>query len=758
MAMNPQKRQGMLDNPIDRSNLVNDPDYAHQEGYNPFALTSPGLFTLRYGEVTPTSVFDTVSGDRHLMSEGVKVFLDEVQNRVMSDINTYVDYFNVPYRSIFPINWDKIIVHPNRGSDVPFGALPQIPFLHLMRNLLNATLDITVRPIGVNEVLSLDTSDRGWTFESFSYSSLFNGEEDTPYLSDIYLSNIQFVRLLYFCFIMSRGQLLDNLNYALENISDDIYGINTRYGYQKNNFQQRIDDFFEILARAAIANKFSLVGIDLSFNSNDDEFNLMNNFYDFALVDNYSQQNGVKLRYMPDAEGEWSLSDFRAALYDCFERGLYPLIYAKDYENRGYSIPYVLTNDAVSILEYFEGYLFQFQTPDLTVTEFDNFFDAGYMNPARIVAYQQSVAEYFSNDTVDSVFTSELWMQNIRSLMYPSVDMLGTEPTFRYNGIDTEYDMFTTGGFVRAWFSSWSLLNGYLTRLLPFLSNVFIQRRSIRFRDYFASARTRMLAVGDLRIPVQSDGTISPIDTTKGIMFQRFFNAVNRWTRKVKNYMASLFGVVPTVNECSPSWICRRVNAMQSDTIAKTSGDDQGKVSTNLVSTTSDFIFDIFIDDFSVVLGVTSFDIQPYYSSGVDRSYRHIDRFSMFNPMLQNIGDQEIRTDELTGDVKLFPDNPFGYVTRYGEYKVGVPRAHGGFVNNIPARVFIYPVKTMSQYSGDKVTWRIDSDFIRDAPYFLDLFKPALTSLSPAQYYHFTASVNNPHNSSRKISMWPGIL
>lgn len=753
MAFNPQKRQGLLDNPIDRTNLVNDPNYVHEEGYNPFPLTSPGLFTLRYGEVSPTSVFDTVSGDRHLMSEGVKVFLDEIQNRVISDINTYVDYFNVPYRSIFPINWDKIIVHPNRGSDVPLAALPQIPFLHLMHKLLNAPVTgVSVRPIGGGSIVPIEIDDSGGLADLSLYE-VNTFESTTP--AQWYASNFYFVRLLYLCFIMSRGQLLDNLNYSLDYVSPSVSSVNSRYGFVKNHFQEIIDGFFDSLSGIASEFSVSLVGVDLSYNSDEGENILTNNYYDFSRVRAYSQDNAVKLRYIPT--DSWSLTDFRAALYDCFERGLYPLIYVDELDGMG-PVPIPLAGVMREAYYSLSSYLYMFVTPDLENEEFETFFDAGFMNPARVVAYQQSVAEYMTNDTVDNVFSADLWMQNIRSLMYPSVDMLGTEPTFRYNGIDTEYDLFTTGGFFRAWFSAWSFQHGYFTRLLPFLSNVFIQRRSLRFRDYFASARTRMLAVGDLRIPVQSDGTISPIDTTKGIMFQRFFNAVNRWRRKIKNYMASLFGVVPTVNECAPAWICRRVNPMQSDTTARTSGDDQGKVSTNLVSTTSDFIFDIFIDDFSVVLGVTSFDIQPYYASGIDRSFRHTDRFSIFNPMLQNIGDQEIRTDELTGDVTLLPDKPFGYVTRYGEYKLGLPRAHGGFVNNIPARAFIYPTKSISRYNGDKVSWHIDSDFIRDAPYFLDLFKPALTSLSPAQYYHFTASVNNPHESSRKISMWPGIL
>lgn len=759
---NPQKRQDLLDNPIERSNPVNEPDYAHEEGYNSFNLTQPIVGTARFGEATPVSVFDTISADRHLVSEGVQMFMDEIQNRVMNEMRSYVDYFNVPMRCLYPNNWDKIIVHPNKGDDVPFTALPSVPLIAFFGRFLDSDVSVTVTDYFDDYTfnLSYGTLDGTSTFTVddvlSSWESFAQGQDQGQVFNDLNIQNFGLARLLYLCFIVSRGQLLDNLGVSFDDVKDA--SIDHNYQQYQSVFQEKVDAVFNALLRPYYdefngldAFRPALFGIDIS--SGEILTNDINLEWDSSLV---------KVRYVPtydpdEGEFDFDLSGFRAALYECFEKGLYPyiMLVSNDDSLPDY-YPMGMDRNLKDLYYYFKEYFGQYLTHTDTTTDFDEFFDSGQFNISRVVAYQQVVAEYMTNDHVDNIFSAELWMQNVRSLMFPSDDGVSSEPTFDYNGVSTEYDLFTTGAFNRAWFGDWSY-NGYLKRILPFLSNVFIQRRSLRFKDYFASARPTMLAVGDLQIPV-TDGTVSPIDTTKGLMMQRFFNAVNRWRRKTANYMASLFGAVPSDTGCKPAWIVRRANGFSRDTVSNTTSDtQQGKISTNLVSSTSDFAFDIFVDDFGVVVGLLTIDVLPYYPAGIDRAYRHYDRFSLFNPMLQNVGDQEIRRDELTGDINLGATTPFGYATRYAEYKQSSPRARGGFVNDIPARAFVYPLRNIFDVDYRDFT-KISPDFIRDAPYYLDSFKAISTGLSPAQYYHMTYSVNNPHSSARKVAVWPGIL
>lgn len=58
-----------------------------------------------------------------------------------------------------------------------------------------------------------------------------------------------------------------------------------------------------------------------------------------------------------------------------------------------------------------------------------------------------------------------------------------------------------------------------------------------------------------------------------------------------------------------------------------------------------------------------------YYNSGVDRQLLHLGIGDFAFPEFANIGDQEIRTGELTVNGGLAPGQVFGYNQRYSEYK-----------------------------------------------------------------------------------------
>lgn len=748
MAKNPSLQTKRLTNPIERTNPLNEPDYAHEEGYNPFVLTRPELFTARYGEVQPISAFETVAGDRHLLSEGIKSFLDQIDGRVLSDVNMYLDYFHVPYRCIFPNNYEKIIVNPTKGDDVPFGALPQIPLFHFLHHFLNNDELVTVRYKEDEDDVSL--------IPPYLHSA--TGDIKTI------IDTLGIGRLLYVCNLLSRGQLLDNLGASFDVEDNRTTTDSSRYQSYQCELQSQIDKVFESLFVVDIDGSFidrslAIYGLDLT-NPNLSS-SLLSRKIDFNLA---RTQSAVV--YVPDINDNgdgtnFNRSSFRAALYDCFERGLFPFIYDMGNQINGFvsiqsasllNIPQQMLDTYRWLLTYLLPEEWYGTLPSLFETDEDVFFangGKGFINPARLVAYQMSVAQYHTRDSVDNVFNAELWMQNMRAIMYPSVGNITHEPTFNYNGVDYEYDLFTTGGFARFMTQQ---TGSFLFRALPFISNLFFQRRSLRYGDYFVTARPNVLAVGDVTIP--ADGSVSAIDVTRNILKQRFYNAVNRWGMKIKNYMAGLLGVVPSDTGPEPSFVVHQKVQLSGDTVANTA-DNQGNVSTNLVGNSSNYLFDVFIDDFGVMIGTVSFDTMAYYPSGVDRAFRHRDRFSMFNPMLQNIGDQEIREDELTGGV-TFGEFTFGYATRYEEYKIATPRAHGGFVNSLPGMAYIYHYQTMRPLGG--MDYHINPDFIRESPFVMDRYVKSLTGVSPAQYFHFVLSVTNPHNSARKMMYWPGIL
>lgn len=744
MATNPAIKQELLNNPIQRGNPLNDPKYMNQQGYNTYDLNNGQMLTPRYGEVTPSTVFETVPGDRHLLHGNALTFLNQIDSNVVSEINAYHDYFYVPMRCIYPVNYEKIIPNPTKGDDLPWKALPQIPLLRLLNWMISSDqiFDVANGDQAEQVVLS-DFYTPGQPVQLLSTDAI---DTDEYFYNKVLLNN-----LIYVAFTLSRGQLLDYLGYQLDTL-DELYNRSQNYGKYINRLQKAIDDFFQALGTPPEQDYIPAVyGIDL----NDQRYDGTSNAIDLVESD-YSRRD-IKVRYgfTYDTDREWTMSGFRGALYDCLEKGLF--IDYQIYDGDEQSIVYFSSqSDVFSKANDLLALLSRILWRSWTLADIDDSepFAVDFVNPSRIAAYQMSVAEYMSNDTIDNVYTADLWMQNLRALMFPSIDGISREATFDYNGVDTEYDLFTTGAIEYSIFSSdvprvWN-------RVYPILSNLFFLRRSLRYGDYFATGRPNLLAVGQLGIPV-ANGQINPIDVTKNLVLQRFLNAVNWVGSKFVNYMTSIFGVKPSNTGVHPVFIAHRKTPLGRNLVDNTA-DNQGKQTTNLRGETDNNAFDVFIDDVGIIIGVVSFDALPVYPSGIDLNWSNCDRYSIFNPMLQNVGDQAIKLYELTGVVDdIRSEDPFAYGVRYGQYKWGITRAHGAFVNSLPGYAMLYPWHALAD-DPSKFDLKINPDFIRDKPFYFDQFFASRTGMSPATYYHFITAVMNQHSAARKMQYQPPVL
>lgn len=740
MPTNPSIKQETLNNPIQRGNPLNDPKYINQQGYNTYDLNNGQMLTPRFAEVTPSTVFETVPGDRHFLYGKGDTFLNQIDARMCSDVNAYHDYFFVPMRCVFPVNYEKMIPNPVKGDDLPWKALPQIPLLRLLNYMFT------------NSVTVVDDSTSGSaTVGDYLFQFIWDPADESQLTHNRLLLN----NLLYVAFALSRGQLLDYLGYSLDRLTE-LYEHQANYGKYINTFQKHIDDFFDIISQQIEADHDvpTVFGIDAS------DPTLAPNHVIF--FDSDISRSDIKVKYGYGSTSEdWTLSSWRAALYDCFEKGL--LIDLRYFDGSGteYDIWSTSTRYQEVLKPIFEALLEDLRQilwrVELTNVDEEEPFSVDFVNPSRIVAYQMSVAEYMSNDTIDNIYTAELWMQNMRALMFPSDSSLSREPTFDYNGVDTEYDLFTTGAFEYSFFDG---APRFMNRILPFLSNLLFLRRSLRYGDYFATGRPNLLAVGQLGIPVTTQAgvtQVNPIDVTKNLVLQRFLNAVNWIGSKFVNYMTSIFGVKPSNTGVHPVFIAHRKVSLARDTVTNTASE-QGKQTTNLIGSTDEQAFDVFIDDLGIIIGVVTFDALPVYPSGIDRNWSNSDRYSIFNPMLQNVGDQDIKLYELTGVVDdPRSEDPFAYGVRYGQYKWGITRAHGAFVNSLPGYCMLYPWHALSDDPG-AYDLKINPDFIRDKPFYFDQFFVSRTGVSPATYYHFIQPVFNLHNAARKMQYQPPVL
>lgn len=718
MPLNPALRQETVNSPIQRANPLNDPNYVNQQGYNNYDLSNTQIITPRWGEVTPMEVYETVGGDRHMNNHNTLSILNQINGNLVSKVNEYHDTVYVPMRVIYPNNYTKIKVNPTQGVDLPWQALPQIPLLYFLRRMLTPNEQTFVDSDG--EVVVVSPSD--W---------------DDPSDLSRHAAALLINSVLYVSQVLSRGQLLDYLNYQLDSSDYSSFNQSSRV---KLNLQDAIDRFYDVIAEElGNGNITYAAGVEL---------NLLRDQI-LLVTDTSVPDDSLKHLYeLTDAD----LSVFRGFLSDCFEDGNFIQFYMKDQASQSR-----IATAAANLRSYLMG------GESVLPSKFSNlpsehnpepFESKGFINPCRVAAYQFAVVEFMSNDSIDNIYNTDLFMQNLRAHMYPSTLNLTTESTFVYNGVDTEYDYFTTGAWRRAFFSN---VAGEYARMVTVTSLLFFLRRSLRYGDMFSTGRPQLLAVGDYKIPLDDDNMVNPVLLAKGTLMSRYLQFSNVIGRREVATDLAFFGVKSSDHGARPYFVAHRRLPLDRN-ITTNTANNQGAQTTNLLGKGSNSGYDVFLDDFGVVISLISFDVLPLYTSGIDRNFTNSDRFSMFNPMLQNVGDQEIEISELTGSVSTAL-TPFAYTTRYAQYKFGVSRAHGAAVNGLHGSVFKYPPFV---FVADNVSalsdLHISPDFIRDKPQYFDQLFEQRTGLSPAQYYHFLISVENQHSAARKMQYQSSIL
>lgn len=727
MPVNPSVKPESLNNPTQRANSLNDPQFSEQQGYFPYDLSHGEYITPRFGEGTPTMHLDTVPADRFAVHDNTKLVLNRIPGNLLSTLNQYVDSFYIPLRSCFPNNYEKLIPNPTKGSDLPNTALPQIPFHYWINQLYRCNYTVSINGDEYNH--------RSLLTNAIQYLN----EENAEY--NVNAANYGIAWMLLISSMLSRGQLLDYLGIQYDNFD---YLLSTD-DYKASELQYRIDNFWQALHAYCDGEFISSFKLSLT-------------------------SDGVAYPSLADYSAKAdTLSRWRGAISDIFERGEFPILNLSTVFEP--TAPYTRLLDAynalyVIISAIFAPYdytLLSMNTIDESPTPWEN---GGFINITKPLAYQQVIAHYFSNDSIDNIFTSDLYMQNLRAVMYPTETRFTSEPIFEYNGVQTEYDYMSCAG----WYYSLMYPNhpedpvrsGFLSRSWVIATLLFHMRRSLRYGDYFSTARPRMLAVGQLNVAIgyDEDGNatgVSPIDITKNLLMQRYLNAANYVGSRFLNYYASMYGVTPSDTGTYPRFLAHRKIELQNQITNNTAGN-QGEQTTNLVGYSDNNAFDVFIDDFGVLISITSFDVLPVYTSGIDNSYHFSDRFDYFNPMLQNVGDQPIRFSELVGSPE-FNEVVFGWTMRNAELKFKISRAHGALVNELPGFLIKYPFNSFGSRDGDgNQVFRISPEFIRDKPRYLDPYIPAITGASPASYYHFVCSCLNQVHCARKVQAQPPVL
>lgn len=392
------------------------------------------------------------------------------------------------------------------------------------------------------------------------------------------------------------------------------------------------------------------------------------------------------------------------------------------------------------------------------------------LNYDSCVAYQMACVNFFTRDSVDNIYTSELYRQAMASLASYALNGSISSgyaqlPSFTYNGVSTLYDsvsgkvMESLFNFISSNLSSILMGNvTYVSRFnafIAYLGNIFHFQPSLRYGDYFTGGKPTPLAVGDVTTEV-NNGAVNAIDSTISLLRARFLNAVNRVGRRWSDYIGLMDGVAAP-DDREPRWLATVTSRVSGFEVENTA-ENQGNIVTLLKSSDSKYLYELEVGQPCIVIGLASFEIPRVYSKTSDRFFFHRDRYDMFNKFMQYIGDQKILSLERnTNSDGGLDGGAFAYTPRNMEYKQRYPIAVGGFINHLPGYLFI----TDNDETGLNEDGRnpmIDSDYIRSKNSEMDRFYSSLTGYTLASYFHFIVEFNNYCTAKRLMDVAPSIL
>lgn len=410
--------------------------------------------------------------------------------------------------------------------------------------------------------------------------------------------------------------------------------------------------------------------------------------------------------------------------------------------------------------EAFLSFLKSVRTKGTAITQFvvTSLLQQSVLEPKNIVfnydqciAYNLCCAQFYTNGNVDSVYNAELYRDALGSYVKLFNDMFDT---YSYNGINVLYDV-ASGHYLTIALNTVNADGGTTSNIIAalcYLRNIFCIQNSLKYGDYFTGSHTRPLAVGDVTAPVVGS-QVSAVDMTKAIAYQRFLNVVVKLKNSFADYLRSLFGTLPSPDYHEAKFVSHSEGPIEGFEVANTTSNEQGNLVTLLHSVKENFEFELQVDMPGISLGIVSFVASRAYCQTRDRMFMREDRYDMFNPMLQTIGDQPIYGMEKS---PLYT-TPYGYVQRYMEYKQRYNVASGAFDDDLRTYCIICDSPHASSNALELLSPNVNPVSIRLTPRELDRFFTS-DSWSYGNSFHFICEFDNQCDDVREADFAPSIL
>lgn len=379
-------------------------------------------------------------------------------------------------------------------------------------------------------------------------------------------------------------------------------------------------------------------------------------------------------------------------------------------------------------------------------------------NYSRMAAYNICCAQFYTNGQVDSVYNAQLYREMLSSQIAPLL-VNNAFHTFVYNGVNTPYD-YLSGHYFSIALSA--ILDGDYSdeagftpvmQGVAYLSSIMCMQNSLKYGDYYTGSHTRPLAVGDVTAPVVAN-SVSAVDMTKAISYQRFLNVVVKLKNDFAAYLSSIFGTLPAPDYHEAKFVSHSEGSVDGFEVANTSSDDQGNLVTLLHSVNENYEFTLECDMPGISLGIVSFVASRAYSQIKDRFFMVRDRYDMFNPMLQTIGDQPI----LAAEKSPYHNQPFAYQGRYMEYKQRVNIASGAFQDTLRSYCIISDSPFVTSNGIELACPVLCPIYIRLLPRELDRFFVKQSPWSYGNSFHFICEFKNDVDDIRDADYSPSIL
>lgn len=701
--MNPllQRANGSSNQATAPSNQLNLATPNVRRTFNRFDNSYKHYTTAYYGEYTPFFVQEMNAADYKRFKSISQVRTEPLKSPLYSGVKMNKDYFFTPYDALLPFNWEKIFKNPSQGDDVPFDANMSVSrFLPLLSRLISS----------FHSCLKYGLTN--------STSQSPNPEAASKLLVQVYLGFP-----LIDAFLSSSG-ICARMGSPFSHL----------FRFQVDNEYLSWDRFTEILFPLLFSNGKSfgfrfgtssqdidyVFVIDSSIDGSSSFVSLLNQTPSQAHI---SPKDAITLfRYYPSC----------MIGYNDWQEYFSQLEFPKSQE-----LTNILNSSVVSVVDF----------GSLSVQ--DNVF-----NYSRMAAYSLSCSQFYTNGNVDSVYNAQLYRDMMSSFCRSFVSSLQSfTPTFVYNGVDTPFDWLSAHYFTEAIKSVFTHSSYYDFSDLFYLRSIFDIHNTLKYGDYFTGAHTRPLAVGDVTAPVIGN-KVSAIDVTKAISYQRFLNVVVKLKNEMKDYLSTIFGTLPAPDYHESKLVSHSEGSVDGFEVANTTSADQGNLTSLLHNVKEQFEYDLEIDQPGVALGVVSFVASRAYSMTSDRQIHIRDRYDMFNPMLQNIGDQPVLSIEKSG---FFAD-PFAYHSRFMEYKQRVNVASGAFVDKLRSYCIISDNLFEPSNALEVLARHLTPAYIRLTPREFDRFFVRGGSWSYGNNYHFICEFDNQSDDVREADYSPSIL